>query len=107
MAHFNLTYDQVKLWTVVSTVEDCYTTIYSSNTRVATTSWDQIITVAPGTTRITANWWECAWNYVDFQVLSYEPFFQEDTIQELAIVELVFFLIIWVVLFALNFKKLF
>ncbi len=106
MSHLELEKDYVKVGEIVRITSTCGASYTSSNTKVATVAGTDITTVAPGSTDISSNGWSCPGDTVKLQVLSYEPFFEEHTMQELTIVEMVILFIFACIMFFYNLKNL-
>jgi len=106
MSHLELEKDYVKVGEIVRITSNCGDSYTSSNTKVATVAGTEITTIAPWSADIRSNWWTCPNDTVKLQVLSYEPFFEEHTMQELTIVEMVILFIFACIMFFYNLKNL-
>ena len=106
MSHLELEKDYVKVGEIVRITSTCGDSYTSSNTKVATVAGTEITTIAPWSADIRSNWWTCPNDTVKLQVLSYEPFFEEHTLYEITIVELVIIFVFAFIMFFYNLKNI-
>jgi len=106
MAHLELEKDYVKVGEIVNITSTCWDAYTSSNTSVATVASTRITTINPGTTDIKSTGWSCPNDTAKLTVLSYEPFFEEHTLYEITIVELVIIFVFAFIMFFYNLKNL-
>lgn len=106
MSHLELEKDYVKVGEIVRITSTCGDSYTSSNTSVATVSSTTITTINPWTTEIKSNGWSCPNDTVKLTVLSYEPFFEEHTLYEITIVELVVIFVFAFIMFFYNLRNL-
>lgn len=106
MAHLELEKDYVKAGEIVNITSTCWASYNSSNTSVANVSGTKITTINPWTTDIKSVWWTCPDDTAKLTVLSYEPYFEEHTLYEITIVELVIIFVFAFIMFFYNLKNL-
>jgi len=106
MSHLELEKDYVKVGEIVRITSTCGDSYTSSNTKVATVDGTDITTITPWSTDIRSNGGSCPNDTVKLQVLSYEPFFEEHTLYEITIVELVVIFVFAFIMFFYNLKNL-